>query len=354
MLLNIHILLAGLGSVNGLALTGFFIFGSRKRDKHLYFLAGLFLALTLKISKSIVFMVLTEISFWHGYLAISIIAGFLVGPLLYVYIGNYFGIRSAKSNWKGHLGLNAIFISLIMLYFPYWDYTDLWNDKIVFVIYFQRLIYLVFSGILIEKKVGLFGIKESYIDFKVMVWVKGVYWGLVLLFIGSTLVLSGLGNGLVIRILFLFLVYALITILVYSSNAKRLILYPPTPKYKGSKKLNNSSNLIVQNLLEMTAKNEIFANPNLKISDMAELLGVSTRELSHLLNTELNKNFKRYLNEYRVNKARELILQNNQYSLEGIGYECGFRSKSTFYDSFKKITGKTPNEFKRSQFSPKT
>ena len=346
---NFYIMvLTVLGSINGLALSIFFVFGSKRREKHLFFLAGLFLALTIKISKSVVFNALPIDSYKNGYVTLSILAVFLIGPLLYLYVSNYLGQNQKNTQWKNHLGINTLIISSIMFYFPYWDNTDLWNDKIVFLLYFQRLAYLVFSGILIKKHIGLL-IPKAYENFKDLIWLKGIFWGMVLLWVGSTLILSGIGNRLVTTVLFLFMVYSLFAILVYSPNAKRLILYPPRPKYGNSKILYSEADRILESLSDLMSENQIYKNPNLKISDTSQFLNISSRELSQLLNDKLNKNFNRYINEFRVKKAQELILKNDEYTLEAIGHESGFKSKSTFYSTFKKLTGKTPNEFKKSK-----
>ena len=61
----------------------------------------------------------------------------------------------------------------------------------------------------------------------------------------------------------------------------------------------------------------------------------------------LEKNFALFINEYRVAEAKQLLQENNQFTLESIGFEAGFSSKSTFYATFKKLVGKTPAAFKK-------
>ena len=46
-------------------------------------------------------------------------------------------------------------------------------------------------------------------------------------------------------------------------------------------------------------------------------------------------------------EAKDLIKSRDELSLEGIGYEAGFNSKSAFFEAFKKVTGQTPAAFKK-------
>ena len=65
-----------------------------------------------------------------------------------------------------------------------------------------------------------------------------------------------------------------------------------------------------------------------------------------LLNDNLKKNFSTFINEFRIDCAKRKIIATSNITLEEIGYECGFNSKSTFYTTFKKLVGKTPAQFK--------
>lgn len=96
-------------------------------------------------------------------------------------------------------------------------------------------------------------------------------------------------------------------------------------------------------------KKKLFENPNLKLADVAKELNIQPHNLSQYLNDNSGKSFALFLNEYRIEAAKLLLLKNNEYTTEAIGYECGFNSKSTFYSTFKKITGYTPAVYRQNK-----
>lgn len=104
--------------------------------------------------------------------------------------------------------------------------------------------------------------------------------------------------------------------------------------------------------LETLCKNnKIYTDSTLNRERIAEELGISAGYVSQLVNTITGENFTNYINKYRVNAVKKMILDSEfkNYSLLAIGLESGFTSKTTFYKSFKKVTGMTPNEYRNSQ-----
>ena len=75
-------------------------------------------------------------------------------------------------------------------------------------------------------------------------------------------------------------------------------------------------------------------------------MNISSHELSRLINENLNSSFTEFINEYRVEEAKQLIAINANYTIEAIGNQSGFNSKSAFYKAFKTYTGTTPAKFK--------
>jgi AraC-like DNA-binding protein len=73
--------------------------------------------------------------------------------------------------------------------------------------------------------------------------------------------------------------------------------------------------------------------------------------LSAFINQEYGMGFREYLNRYRVDFFK-IHLGNPSWgnlTLEAIAEECGFNSRSTFINNFKRITGQTPSEFIKDQ-----
>jgi two-component system, response regulator YesN len=68
--------------------------------------------------------------------------------------------------------------------------------------------------------------------------------------------------------------------------------------------------------------------------------------ISKLFKSETGLNITDYINEYRINKAKELLIQGKN-NISAIAQETGFSNFSYFSFLFKKITGKSPRAFKK-------
>lgn len=98
---------------------------------------------------------------------------------------------------------------------------------------------------------------------------------------------------------------------------------------------------IVQHIEETCA----FLRNDYSLYDLANELKISTSKVSGEINNNLNESFSDLINRYRVNKAKELLKDKTNYSIEAISVDAGFKSRASFYRSFKKHTKQTPSEF---------
>ncbi|TPN88901.1 helix-turn-helix domain-containing protein [Aquimarina algicola] len=121
------------------------------------------------------------------------------------------------------------------------------------------------------------------------------------------------------------------------------------------RKINETtSSKIITQLYELMDKEELYKNPLLSRLDLATRLETNEGYLSQIINQELNKSIIQFVNEYRIEAAKNLLHNPvfNKYSLEAIGMEVGFKSKSTFYSTFKKSLGMSPGAFRKLQKRP--
>ncbi len=117
-------------------------------------------------------------------------------------------------------------------------------------------------------------------------------------------------------------------------------------KYKASS-LTPELQLITLKKLEQLMKNEKpFLRPDFSLPDLAHQLNISVHSLSQAINDGLRKSFFEMLAEYRVEEAKRFLIEQPNIKIEEIAEQVGYNSKSSFNTAFKKITGKTPSEFR--------
>jgi AraC-like DNA-binding protein len=96
----------------------------------------------------------------------------------------------------------------------------------------------------------------------------------------------------------------------------------------------------------MTAE-KLYLDNELSLPQLAEAMGVSVHDLSFLLNEKIGLNFFQFVNAYRVEEAKQIMLSDKYKHLNilGIAYSAGFSSKTTFNTVFKTQTGMSPSAF---------
>jgi AraC-like DNA-binding protein len=91
----------------------------------------------------------------------------------------------------------------------------------------------------------------------------------------------------------------------------------------------------------------VYADPELSLPVLAERLGLSTHQLSELVNSKLGKSFSRYLREQRVAAAKIALSGQPSASVLSVGLGVGFTSQSNFYEAFREIEGTTPGAYRK-------
>ena len=148
---------------------------------------------------------------------------------------------------------------------------------------------------------------------------------------------------------FLFLVY----VLGYYGLKQRRIFNTQstdlTMKYEKSMLTSNKKSEIKKAIIDLFNNKQPYLDPELNMDSLSKQVGFPKHQLTEVLSTEINQNFFQFVNSYRIEEVKkQLEDKNNPYSIEAIGYDCGFNSKSSFFTIFKKYTGKTPSQYRSS------
>lgn len=108
---------------------------------------------------------------------------------------------------------------------------------------------------------------------------------------------------------------------------------------------------LVSRIILLMDKEKLYQETDLTLNQLAKKLNCPSYHVSQALNDGLKKTFYDFINGYRVEEAKRLLLnpQNRNYTVLSVGFEAGFNSKTTFNTVFKKFTGQTPTDFRQHQ-----
>ncbi len=140
--------------------------------------------------------------------------------------------------------------------------------------------------------------------------------------------------------------------LPHNAKVKHLEETEGRTKYKKSGLTEEKRQSIKEKLLGLMRKEKVFTDPELTIGKLSNLLGESQNHVSQVINEEFKKNFYEFVNGYRIEYAKELLVseKHKNESILSIAYEVGFQSKSTFNAVFKKLNNTTPSNFRKNYF----
>jgi AraC-like DNA-binding protein len=274
---------------------------------------------------------------------IGLSACFLIGVSLFFYLKS--SVENRKKipvSWKIHMLILLLIVVIVGLIKPYRVHQDFWRSFVMFI-YAVWGMYILFSGFLLRNIYKKMFDKNTDCTTSEL-WLVAIFIGNLLIYLAY--IVGYLWLYLVGTLTFSLVFYGLFFFFMFKKN--RETIFKDIPKKYDAKKINNEeANTLIVRLNELVNEKQFYKNTNVKLNDIAKELNITSHKLSQLLNDNLGKSFALFINECRTTEAKKLLKENNQFTLEAIGFEAGFSSKSTFYATFKKITGQTPSEYKK-------
>lgn len=101
-------------------------------------------------------------------------------------------------------------------------------------------------------------------------------------------------------------------------------------------------------IYSLLIKGKGYRDPNFSAKILAERLGISSYTLSRLLRTHYEMTYSELVHAYRIRDAIAHLEDRRlaPYSIDDIGRMVGFKNRQSFFASFKKATGTTPEKYR--------
>ena len=103
---------------------------------------------------------------------------------------------------------------------------------------------------------------------------------------------------------------------------------------------------LMQHINDVMESQKLYKNSELKLSDLANAVGSNRRAVSDCINSQVGCSFNQYVNTFRTEHAKRIIRQYPDRKLSDIYVESGFANETSFFRTFKALTGMTPKEWK--------
>ena len=118
-------------------------------------------------------------------------------------------------------------------------------------------------------------------------------------------------------------------------------------RYEKSTMTNSEASVLISELNELMNNKKLYLDCQLNLKTLAEALNTNTHRLSQSLNEYQGENFFDFVNRYRIEEVKKRMAdpESEKFKIIAIAYDCGFNSRSGFYNSFRKFTGQTPTDY---------
>lgn len=265
---------------------------------------------------------------------------FLYAPLLFLHINSIIGNKTSKK-W-----IHYLLVGIAMIYYG----IDGFSNTLFFPVYgLQYLIYAIFITRRINRK------KSLNIQAKIWSYFLVYSFGLIWLFAFAANIFGLLDMATeadnVELVSFLAAIIFFIGLVYFTMSQPNLFMNVRISKSNQdlhTTKLSSRDQQRIDQIKRLFVEDKIFTKPDLNREILAGKLGIDTQQCSKEINQYFKMNLSELINHYRIQEAQR-ILREDSLNIKEIYYQVGFNSRSAFNTAFKKTTGKTPSEYKKTE-----
>ncbi|HNP96816.1 MAG TPA: helix-turn-helix domain-containing protein [Cyclobacteriaceae bacterium] len=321
-----------LAAVGGIAVAQSIFLGainminSRQSGQANFYLGLLFLALGLRVAKSLIYY------HWTGMAMVGISVGgaglWAAAPALFLYIKTFAG-RSVTRFEKYGLFAPALFLLIAGI------------SELPF--YRARMVYLTGSIALLLSLAASVYLLTKWRTVDKNGWLRIVLAGVFV--IASTFIYQLFSPNLEI-----YAIGALVaSVVLYIINFKGIGSKVVSTSVQSSKisLSKNQLDKITSDLQKALKEGRVYREQKLTLARLAERIDTPQYLLRKVIQQNHGKNFNDFINEYRITEICERLEKDTRYTIEAIASEVGFSSNSTFYEAFRKVMNCTPAEYRK-------
>lgn len=107
-----------------------------------------------------------------------------------------------------------------------------------------------------------------------------------------------------------------------------------------------SGNILINKIIRLFEEQRIYLNENLTIVDLANITGTNRTYISHIINQHYHQNFCTFVNNFRVEEVKRIILKDPSATNHILAERCGFSSADSLKRVIKNMTGMSVTELK--------
>ncbi|NLJ44274.1 MAG: AraC family transcriptional regulator [Bacteroidales bacterium] len=305
----------------------------------------------------------------------------VIGPFLYLFVKKSIDQIGSKKEWF-HFILPLLYLAYMMFdyiqtnefkynsyiasYHPDWPRLDVrlviqpdpldLKRYLNLVTAIQILFYVVLSFVKISRTARLSGSTLLNTGDDVLRSLRNMVVHLliiVIIFISVKLNFEGdLGDYFIGVYVGIFTLMTTLRVMNESAYFERTASFIDLPdvKYRKSSLNENSKQKILNSIISEFEKKEYYMENLASLSDLSKKIGQSHHHVSQVINEKLGKNFFELLAYYRIEKAKDILKSDKgaKITIEELSELVGYNSKTAFNNAFRKLTGKTPSEFRKS------
>ncbi|MDP5105504.1 MAG: helix-turn-helix domain-containing protein [Polaribacter sp.] len=367
---NLFLLISAL---HGFLFCFLILFSKNGREKSMVFINLLVLSISLNNLQSWILIKKFFIEyFFLDYIHIP--WHFFIAPFFYMFLIHYLDIRKqCKNILKIIIPVFIVLISIRIGFVSFFSDTNTADITFLFEKYttFEEIFSLVvslaifgYSFHILSKKEKLFtkilafdNLKWIYTFFKLGLFTY-IFWIVALAITVALNFTEFIYSYYPLRILTTVLIYwigyqAIIQLRLLKERKdlrKQINIAKINPTLQSEEDKDSDKKELFNTIEKLIQNRKLFTEPKLTVDFLANEADVNAVKLSNCIKQFSDKNFNDYINEFRLEFAKNLLIDENytNYTITSIGLESGFNSKSTFYATFKKHTGFTPTEYQKS------